>query len=238
MAESMASLPPIEPGEQGNADGARRWRFQFSLSTLLLFTVIVALVMASLVMYRRMKRAEEELDKVRDIAGYLKVEDENLFYAVAIQTGEPWTWRWRVFLPAGHKYSWHTESGEIPVAGMPHGNGASSYNSLPLINGTEAIVYMTLRKGLDGRWLLTLSCQATNMKDRQTVSVSDEIVDQILTANMTEEQCLGDVKAVSCKLDQPVVFLKHRIGEKQPGGSWRTSQNPTPGIMVWLEAAP
>ena len=68
-----------------------------------------ALLLTSIVMYWRLSQSEQELVKLRNMAGYLKIEDENLFYAIAIETDEPWTWRWRVFMPAGHKYSWNIE---------------------------------------------------------------------------------------------------------------------------------
>ncbi len=68
-------------------------------------------------------------------------------------------------------------------------------------------------------------------------SIADDIMDQFLMANMTETEEIGKPKAVSRKLDEPIIFLKHRVGEKQPNGSWKSSQNPMPGIMVWLEEA-
>ena len=189
-------------------------------------------------MYRRMSNAEQEMVKLRNMAGYLKIDDENLLYAIAIETGEAWTWRWRVYLPAGYKYSWHMNWGDIPANGTSNNSGGSTSDGAPRIKGTEAIVYLTLRKDPENKWLLILTCQSTDEKSSLTISVSDDVMKQILNANMTEGQNIGEGKAVSCKLDKPVIFLKRRIGEKQPNGSWRSSQNPVPGIMVWLEAVP
>ena len=238
MSEPITSPYTTEPAEKSGNGRPSRWRFQFSLSSLLLFFLFFALLLSSIVMYWRLSQSEQELVKLRDMAGYLKIEDENLFYAIAIETGEPLTWKWRVYFPAGYKYSWNIQSGKIPVVDLPHGSGASISDASPLTKGTEAIIYLTIRKNFENKWLLNLSCQANNEKNGLTNSIPDEIMNQLLSANMTEDQNIGGGKAVSCKLDQPIIFLKRRIGETQPNGSWRSSQNPMPGIMIWLEAQP
>jgi hypothetical protein len=238
MADAMATLPQIEPGDTGNADRARRWRFQFSLSTLLLFTVIVAIAVASVVMYRRMKRAEEEFEKVRDMAGYLKVEDENLFYAIALECHEPWTWRWRVHLPAGYKYSWNVATRDIPRTGIPRHEGRVE-NGTPRKKEIDATVVLYLRRDPDGILRLNLQSHcADESPGGITMSVSDETWGQFMKSQVSETERVGANKAESRKLDQPIVFLRYRIGEKQPDGLWSTSQNAVPGIMVWLGAVP
>ncbi len=237
MPESMTTDDSTESVNKSGNDRPRHWRFQFSLRSLMLFILFVALILTSVLMYRRMSNAERELVKLRNIAGYLKIDDENLFYAIAIETGEPWTWRWRVYLPAGYKYSWHMNSGNIPANGTSNNSGGSTSDGTPRIEGSEAIVYLTLRKEPENKWLLNLTCQSSDAKAGLTTSVSDDIMNQI-NANMTEIQNIGEGKAVSCKLDKPIIFFKRRIGEKQPNGSWRTTQKDMPGIMVWLETVP
>jgi hypothetical protein len=236
MSESMASSPPIEPVDKSGNDRSRRWRFQFSLRSLLLFILIVALVVTSLLMYRRMSDAEQELVKLRNVAGYLKIDDENRFYAIAIETDEPWTWLWRVYLPAGYKYSWHMNYGNIPANDTSDNSGGSASDGAPRIKGTEATVYLSLRKDPENKWLLNLTCLSSDGKNNLSITVSDDVMNQILNAKMTEGENIGEGKAVSYKIDKPIIFLKRRIGEKQPNGSWQSSQKPMPGIIIWLEA--
>jgi hypothetical protein len=214
-----------------------RSRFQFSLRTLLLFVLIVALAVTSLVMYRRMADAEKELRTLRDMAGYLTIDDEKLFYAIGLETYEPLTWRWRVHLPAGHKYSWRLESGKIPRLGLTQGSGVSTTDDFPLRNALEAIVSLSIRKNTDNKWIITSSCQSPDYRNSLSGSIPDDVMDQVRAANMTETEEIGKGKAISCRLDKPIVFLRYRMGEKQPNGSWKSSQNPTPGVMFWLEAA-
>jgi len=51
------------------------------------FTLIVALILTSRSHVSAMSNAEQEMVKLRNMAGYLKVDDENLLYAIAIETG-------------------------------------------------------------------------------------------------------------------------------------------------------
>jgi hypothetical protein len=238
MSESIASLPPIEPTDKSDAARFHRWRFQFSLRSLFLFILIVALILTSVLMYRRMSNAERELVTLRNIAGYLKIDDESLFHAINLDSNEPFTWRWRVYLPAGHKYSWRFNYGDIPANGMSkyfsYTTDGSASNK-----GSEIIVHLSPQKDPYNNWLIKLTRQSVDGgKHSTTFTTSNDDIIQLLQANMTEGECLAEGKTISCKLDKPIIFLKRRIGENQPNGSWKSSQNPMPGIMFWLEVVP
>jgi hypothetical protein len=220
-------------------------RFQFSLRSLLVFILFAALVLTSVLMYRRMivaeqktEAAEQEMNKLRNAAGYLKIEDKTLLYAIALETYEPLTWRWRVYLPAGRTYSWRIISGNIPPDGVSK-EYVGSTNSAST-TGVECIVILSFRKNPDNKWLMTMQVQAADSKNRLDLPVPDEIINQVINVkeNPAEGQCIGEGKQVSSKLDVPIIFLKKRILEKQPNGSWQSSPNPMPGIMMWLEAVP
>jgi hypothetical protein len=238
MSDSMASLPPNESADKSDAAQSHRWRFQFSLRSLLLFILIVALILTSVLMYRRMSEAEQELVKLRKIAGYYKVEDKNLLYAIAIETNELLSWRWRVYLPAGHKYTWHYYSGNIPdYNDMPKSSGNFG-DAASRTYGEEEIIYLALRKDLDNHWVLILMQELNGVKTSAFFPVSEDIVDQIRKARGADWHCIGNGKDESRKLNGPIIFLKYRISEILPTGSSIPSDNRRPGIMLWLEAEP
>jgi hypothetical protein len=237
MSEQITSPYTTEPAEKSGDDQPHRWRFQFSLRSLLLFFLFFALLLTSIVMYWRLSQSEKEVKKIRDIAGYLKIEDENLFYALALESHEPWTWRWRVYLPAGYKYSWNIAVYNIRASGFPSDNCCSTDGS-PRKKETEAIVILSLRKDPENKWILNLQNQATDAKGGIAIPISDQIANQFMTSSMSDTQCVGSIKAESHKLDEPIVFLRYRIGEKQPDGSWKITEKDAPGIMVWLQAVP
>jgi hypothetical protein len=216
-----------------------RTKFQFSIRSLLLFTLIVALVITSVLMYLRMSEAEQELVKLRTLAGYLKIEDETLFHAIALQCEEPLTWKWRVFLPKGSKYSWHLNSGMIPESGVL-GGGASSQETLPRTKGIETIITVSIRKDPEPkkeRWSFNLSYRSAegNEKHSTGTSIPDQVMDQILQAHYTSGECLGELKAVTRKRGETIILLKRRIGEPISSNSWISSSKPQSGFAVWLE---
>jgi len=62
---------------QSKAVSIDRRKYQFSIRSLLLLTLIAALAVTSLLMYRRMADAERELVKLRNEAGYLSENEGN-----------------------------------------------------------------------------------------------------------------------------------------------------------------
>lgn len=216
-----------------------RRKFQFSLRSLLLLTLIAVQAVASLLMYRRMSDAERELVKLRNEAGYLKVEDETLFQAIVIPCEEPLTWKWRAYLPKGSKYSWHLNSGMIPAMGVLSG-GASSPEMLPRTQGEEAVITVSIRKDPEPknkRWLFNLTYRSADGREKKNIgtSIPDQIMDQILQAQMTNTECFAELKAETRKRGESIILVKRRIGEQISGTSWANSSKPQPGFAVWLE---
>jgi hypothetical protein len=68
---------------------------------MLLFVLLVAMGVSLFVTGRRFRQAEAELAEYRREYGILKVENPTMLQAVAVWTGEPNHWRWRVHFPRG-----------------------------------------------------------------------------------------------------------------------------------------
>ena len=205
-------------------------------------TLIVALAITSLLMYQRMSNAERELVKLRNEAGYLKIEDETLFQAIAIPCEEPLTWKWRAYLPKGSKYLWHLNSGTIPAIGVGGGSGGSSQETLPRTQGMEVIITVSVRKDPEPknkRWLFNLTHRSADGSERSVTSISipDQIMDQFSQAQMTSSECFAESKFETRKRGEPIILLKRRIGEQISANSWMRSSKPQPGYAVWLEEA-
>ena len=239
MSDPVNTSQPVNPSELVPND---RKRFQFSIRSLLFFTLIAALVTTSLLMYRRMSKAERELITLRNEAGYLKIEDEKLFQAIALDCPEPLTWKWRVFMPKGSKYSWNLASGDIPESSIPK-NGfclVSSFEQLPRTKGVEALIMVSIRKNPDPnnkRWDFTLFCRSTERDEKSSLatSISDELMDNILQAHCSETHAFGDLKPETSKRGETIILLKRRIGEQSSPNSWTTSTKPQSGFIIWLK---
>jgi hypothetical protein len=194
-------------------------------------------------MYRRISKAEKELEAVRKGAGYMVIEDENIFQAVAIETYEPLTWRWRIYLPKGHKYSWKAAYGDIPNKSTVSESGIGTGD----VGCTgEIILNVALRENKDDKWLLYLTfrpniygenshayAQATN-----GVSISDSVAKEMLQQPTGFQYMIMAMNGAETRRpDEQIILLKYRMAEKNSSGGFHSTDQPTPGIMVWLEEA-
>jgi len=193
-------------------------------------------------MYWRMSKAEKELKAVRKGAGYMVIDDEKIFQAVAIETYEHMTWRWRIYLPKGHKYSWKVAYGNVPAEGI---SSQSAHDSIGETG--ETILNVALRQNKDNNWSLYLTFRPNNYgedgssyaESTSSVPIPDSVMKEMLQKPIGFEYIyIGINGAETRKLDGPIVLLRYRIGQKMLGGGWTGSKNPMPGILVWLETEP
>jgi len=92
----------------------------FSLSTLLLLTVIVALVMSQVVMSWRLIEANAELDLNRRRFGHIKVHDESKTYVSRIEDpNASISTSYRIRVPEGSRYLLHLTDATFPQKRYP-----------------------------------------------------------------------------------------------------------------------
>src|SRR3954468_15087459 len=106
-------------------------RPKFGLRALLIGMAVVCAAIGSYVVGRRLADAERELKTLRNETGALTVSDRSKVHIVAVDAGEPNTWRWRMFIPKGYKYSWHIADENIPKNSVPTGGGMAGYSNEP-----------------------------------------------------------------------------------------------------------
>src|SRR4051794_22073185 len=87
---------------------------KFSLRTLFILIAVICFAIGTYVVGRRLANAEREVRKLRNETGVLTIDDPTKVYVIAIDVDEPNTWRWRMFIPKGHKYSWNIAAEKIP----------------------------------------------------------------------------------------------------------------------------
>jgi hypothetical protein len=107
----------------GNYDMAAERKFRFSLSTVLLFTVIVALAVSHWVQMRKVRQAQAQLKaalsevaSVRKQFGHLEIGDPKLIYVGWIESRSN---SLRVQIPPGHRFLMHVTEMGFPPAGWP-----------------------------------------------------------------------------------------------------------------------
>ncbi len=119
----------------------------------------------SLVIYKQ-ARDLRGLKQTLGDAGYLDVTDESKYHAIAVPTYDDLTWRWRVWLPEGKRYSMVAVLNDLPLdfeKYQPTTKNAAvlgpdfSIDGQPGISGGERLVTVSLNAPSADRMLMTFA---------------------------------------------------------------------------------
>jgi hypothetical protein len=231
-------------------------KFQYSLSSILWLTLCVALALSSVLMYRRMEKAERENVMLRAEAAYLTVGDESQFHAAYVKSYNRFAWRWRMFVPRGRHLVVKAYFGDVPQSGMPkfdveaagaQGNGGAVGTAdmpLMILDGRpfdgEMVMNAELRQDKDGKWQLYLTFNDRRLSDvasggvqsYSSIPLPDAAGKIIEGSCATTSAIVGEKGTESKSLDEPIVLLRHWY---LVGGGGSQNQSQTPGIMIWVE---
>jgi hypothetical protein len=211
-------------------------RARFSLRTLLILVAVLCFAIGSYVVSRKLSDAERELRKLRNEAGVLAVDDRTKVHVISVDVDEPNTWRWRMFIPKGHKYSWNLAAKQIPRFQPPQQAGMSGHSNEPYWErDNEVLVTAKLRPEEDGNWRLSVDPRIGDSKN-QMAGVALKIPKEKMQwmtdgrGSSTDGRVLGNkgVEAVDPK--GPIILLQRRPTD----ASGQPSSNPMPGYMIWL----
>ena len=153
---------------------------RFSLRTLLLVTVIVALAISHFFTSLRLKKSDQELESLRNETGYLTFSDAKRIQVIEVPTADDLTFRWRVHLPENHHYWAHlVVSDELPHEGLPKGNpGGFGHNLSMPGHPQEFILTLAVRRmdpyDLNKGMILTLFDDNSTGIERSGIGVNRE----------------------------------------------------------------
>jgi hypothetical protein len=220
---------------------------RFSLLTILLLTALVACGFTIWQLWREVRPLRAEVARLRAEVGQLTIEDTDKAYAIQVHTFDDDTWKWRIYLPPGRKYSLHTRSGNLPSpvgitrnewleAVTRHGVGSSS-------SGTGLSGEYTLEAKLvqqDDRWLLVTRNTVREGPVSGHAGGTTSIYPDEWLADRRARSTRSDVPSVNQKVfepDQPILLLhmmKPIITETSSGYSSRTPEGPADGFALWI----
>ena len=214
--DSSAASPPVFP----------RRRFQYSLSTLMLVTTIVALLAALLVTYRQREEARAEVKKFRGEMGYLDVADARKIYARSFRAPGDNRWAWRVYLPEKRKYRLYMSQTGIPQEGFPY-----HQCNTPIASG-ELLIDAAAQEGRNGKWRLCVHVRGHEDEGGFSTEMAP------IPGNGWGSESVSSREQKTLAPDKPLVLLRGRkmkdVGTV-PGRDFQTDPGPTEGIMVWIE---
>lgn len=227
-------------------------RIQFSLLSAAALMTIIALVISHwrtsyelaaahseiAAVYAQNRQLREELGH---FVGKLSVEDKTKFHAVALETDEPNTWRWRLFVPKGARYRWCIAADEIPRNYPPSTQGAMTgvSNSTYWEKDNEVLVTARLRENDDGTWTLSVDSHIGDSKNQMAGASLNIPAEKMAWMNVgpgTDGQVIGSPGTTVLDPRGPIILLQKRPLERQPDGNYQPSEGPMPGYMIWLES--
>jgi hypothetical protein len=213
-------------------------RVRFSLLSFLLASATICLAVSHWHTTRQLATARVELRKLRDELGYLSIDDQAKFHAVAFESGAPNTWQWRLFVPKGARYQWNIACDEIPKNSPPSRAGITAVSYEPYWEtANEVVVTARLREAEEGNWTLSVTSKIGDSKHQMsgaTLKIPRDKIEWMTTVSATDGQVIGSRGTAVREADGPIILLQRRACEKQPDGSYQPSDDPMPGFMVWL----
>ncbi len=215
--------PPREP----NRRSVGRW--QFSLSGLLLFVLLVAMGFSLFLTERRLRQANAELAEYRREYGILKVENPTVLQAIALWTGEPNHWRWRVYVPRGNYDVCYATTG-IPVNGLPTPTNACGFLDSQRLADPVDISLAVYKDPKNDVWKYAISTQSANG------SGGENYVDMsVAPADECNSEWIGGVNRadgpVIVSADEPLVLLRKLTLRK---GVCTIGPKDNDGLMLWI----
>ena len=213
-------------------------RVRYSLGTLLILVAVVGVLVGSYLMGTRLRRAERELQALRDETGRLTIGDRTQVHVINVPVEEPNTWRWRLFIPKGQKYSWNLAAKDIPQLDVPQQAGVKAVSYEPYWErDNEVLVTATLRRQDDTEWRLSVESRIGDSKNQMSGG-SLKIPAEQLAWNTEGASTDGRVAGSrGTKLYEPrraIILLQRRPVARQPDGTYGPSPDPMPGFMIWL----
>jgi len=204
---------------------------------------VVGVIVGSYVVGTRLRKAERELKVLRDETGRLTIGDRSQVHVINVRVDEGTadesnTWRWRLFLPKGHKYSWNLAAEKIPQLDVPQEAGVKAISNEPYWErDSEVLVTATLRREDDAHWRLSVESRIGDSKWQMSGS-SLRIPAEKLAWNTpgasTDGRVAGSRGTQLYDPGRAIILLQRRPVARRADGSYGPSPDPMPGFMIWL----
>lgn len=187
----------------------------YSLTTLLLLTVVVALILSQVLLMKQLKVAREEVNDVRRKFGYIRVVDKSKTYVALIAENEADSTAFRVWVPKGSHYVLHLtdatfDSNECPADPIP----------------TTSISLKDWQQGAD----TVLSCSLYSEKNGPRAIVHDK-TSQLMDHVLSDWIAASGPSEVTWYPGAPTEYTSN---QNIPLMLWRNSSSKR-GILLWLE---
>lgn len=197
---------------------------RFSLRSLVVAITFVAMAIALWQLYIELAPLRSEVARLRNEVGELSVEDDSKLHAIEIPQRDEFTWKWRVWIPAGRKYELLVRSENIPKEGLPMPEGTITISEF----GEMWVMYRIARDPRDNTWRGSTSTRTGSVGSDQHDWV--EWGSRVSTdEGVNQSTLVGDPA-------KPLVLARKRVSKTVT--SSQNIEDPAAGFMIWLNPIP
>ncbi len=224
-------MTPLAPENVTDNEQPRlRARYaRFSIRGLFLTLCIVILSASHLLTSLQLRTARQELNSLRNDAGWLEVADPKSINVIAIPSYEHLTFRWRVHLPAGGAFKLMAAEDGIRV-GLPAQRADASSVAQLKGAGREFIIAVAIHRDHNGNWCYGVDTSDGVLRNYPIANamwlenVSDFVSSQV-GKNRTESSLPGSAQ----------LLLTLRRPTRTATGWELDDDTPTDGLVFWIE---
>ena len=218
-------------------------KIRFSLRAFFLTLFVLSLLASNLYVSWKWRESRGENDRLRDELGWLKIDDPTRIYVRQVETPEPLSWAWRIYLPPGDR-TLHVGSGAIAETGtkagsaasilMPPGKGRSGTSPRDPLQ-CEFTLTARIERNQLGKLQLAVSTPrqrlALALMPQDSAWISDEKRFGLRTTRKIQVVAAGSRGQMqSFAADDTVVLLRLRA----PDDKQAASREPCDGVMIWF----
>ena len=205
-------------------------RPRFSLLSLLLLVSFIAMAIALYLAYSELVPMRREVRQLRDNAGVLSIDDPSKLQAIAVDTYTHNAWKWRVWIPAGKKYSLRFAGSQIPKKDL-FPDVHQSLRGDSKAEGHEIEVVARIEKRLSGQLLLAVNSGSVTTYHAINEKDAKWLVDS--SSGWTSEG-VGKSTTVA-KSDSPFVLMRRRVFYRKGSVPPTPQPDVTDGVLIWIE---
>jgi hypothetical protein len=199
-------------------------RFRFSLRNFFLFLFVATLIGSNLFTAREVNRLRQANEQFQAELGFVVVTDPNKLHAIAVETHEDLTWRWRLHVPRLRGLQLFVANKNIPQDGLP-----TDYRIAELPDDDFSVNAAIRRDHLD-QWRVAVHYPAGYLAmviaEEHSGWVKDNLGFRAKQAGTSGQQTTNP--------GEPMVLLRLRAMQKTEGGSSRIVPEPCDGLMLWI----
>lgn len=218
-------------------------KIRFSLRAFLLTLFVLSLIGSNLYVSWKWRESRGEIDRLREEMGWLKIDDPTRIYVRQVDSWDPLSWAWRIYLPPGERWV-HAGSGAVAETGLKTSFGASTALQPRTRRGgagppdpLDCEFTLTARIERDQRGNLQLAVSPPHQRltvglmPKDTAWISDHKHFGLSTARKIEIEAASSLSQTrSFAADDTVVLLRLRA----PDDKQAESGEPCDGIMIWF----